>query len=174
LLDRILQTATKLKSRAFFLFVGIVVEYVVTYAFDYGFYPFMIWKYGAMKGGVIMSLISLVFCYITLLLYDLTKKDWFGIELIKELREYEGKAKTFGIMSWMLRRGKFAAFLILSLKFDPFTAVVYMRKGANEFTGMDRKSWIIFFGSWAIGNLAWIVVTSAGISIIGLLWRVIH
>jgi hypothetical protein len=161
-------------NRAFFLFVGVVVEYIVSYAFDYALYPFVILKYGLLKGGAIMSVLSLILCYSTLVVYDLLKKDWFGIELIKELREYEGRIKTFGIMAWLLKKGQLVSFIVFSLKFDPFTTVIYMRKGANKFTGMDRKSWIIFFGSWAVGNFCWIIIVSTGISVAKLLWEIAY
>jgi hypothetical protein len=164
----------KIGGRAIFLLVGVTFEEVIANAFDYALYPFVIWKYGLLKGGAIMALLSLAICYAMLVLYNLTKKDWFGIELAKELREYEGKRKVFMAMSWMLKKGQFASFLFLSLKFDPFTTVAYMRQGANKFPVMDCRDWNIFFASWFVGNLSWILAVFTGVSAGQALWKVFH
>ena len=171
MLNRAIQTVKKIKGRAFFLFVGIVFGQVSFHVFDYVLYPFVMLKYGPIKGGAMMSLLSITFSYTVLTFYDLTKKDWFGIELVKGLREYDGKKKALKFISWMLSKGQFATFVILSLKFDPFTTTVYLRKGANEFKGMDHKSWAIFVASWAVGNSVWIMLMFTGISIAKLAWK---
>jgi len=161
-----------LKGKVLFLLIGIAVEEVAVNAFDYALYPFVIWKCGLLRGGAIMALLSLIACCTILFFYERTKKDWFGIELVKELREYKGKVKIFGIVSWILKKGQFASFLFLSLKFDPFTTVTYMRQGANEFLVMDCKSWKIFFASWLVGNLSWIAVVFTGISVAEAFWKI--
>jgi len=164
----------KIWDRGFFLLLGIAVEEVMANAFDYALYPFVIWECGLLKGGAIMALLSLIVCYATLVIYNLTKKDWFGIELVKELREYKGERRVFRAMSWMLNKGQLVSFLFLSLKFDPFTTAVYMRQGANKFSAMDCRSWQIFFASWFIGNLSWIVVVFTGVSAVEYVWKVFH
>jgi len=169
-----LQKTIKLRGRALFLFIGIIAEEIIANAFDYALYPFVIWKFGLLKGGAIMALLSLIVCYAILLVYNKTKKDWFGIELVKELREYVGKRKMFRAMSWILKKGQFVSFIFLSLKFDPFTTTAYMRQGANEFPIMDYKSWKIFFASWLVGNLSWIAVVFTGISVVEMIWNIIR
>jgi predicted ferric reductase len=161
------------KRRAIFLFAGIFAEVILANAFDYGLYPFVIWKCGLLKGGAIMSLLSLAMCYVIMVFYSITKKDWFGIEMLKELREYEGEIRTLRLASWILKKGQFASFIFLSLKFDPFTTTAYMRSGANEFPKMNGKSWMIFFASWGIGNFSWIVIVISGISIAKLFWKIV-
>lgn len=165
---------SKTRKRALFLLVGVVFEGIAVNAFDYALYPFVIWKCGLLKGGAIMALLSLAICYATLIIYNAARKDWFGIELAKELREYAGKRKVFRAMSWILNRGQLASFLFLSLKFDPFTTVAYMRQGANKFPAMDCTSWKIFFASWLVGNLSWIVVVFVGVSAGQALWNVFY
>ncbi len=164
----------KIRDRGFFLLVGIAVEEVVANAFDYALYPFVVWKFGLLKGGAIMALLSLAVCYATLVLYNLTKKDWFGIELVKELREYEGKRKMFRAMSWILKKGQFASFLFFSLKFDSFTTVAYMRQGANKFSAMNCRDWQIFFASWLVANLSWLMVVFAGVSLAEAIWKIFN
>ncbi|MCX6721538.1 MAG: hypothetical protein NT026_02995 [Candidatus Staskawiczbacteria bacterium] len=170
----VIRAGVKFRGRAFFLAVGIAVEEIVANAFDYALYPFVVWKYGLVKGGVMMALFSLAFCYATLIVYNLTKKDWFGIELLKELREYKGRGKIFGAMSWILKKGQVASFVFLSLKFDPFTTVAYIRTGANEFPKMDCRAWKIFFGSWLLGNLSWLAVVFTGVSLVKVFWETVH
>jgi hypothetical protein len=121
-----------------------------------------------------MALLSLIVCCAILVLYNLTKKDWFGIELVKELREYTGKRNAFKAMSWMLNKGQFVSFLFFSLKFDPFTTVIFMRQGANKFPAMDCKAWKIFFASWLVGNLWWVTVVFTGVSAVEALWNIFH
>ena len=160
----ILSRLATIKNRALFLVVGVIASQILVGGFDYVLYPFVIWRFGLLKGGAVMALLSLVACSSVLVFYNLTKKDWFGIELAKELREYKGRKIVFRIVSWVLKRGQLASFFILSLKFDPFTTVAYMRPGANEFPEMDSKSWKIFFASWLVGNLSWLAVIFTGIS----------
>lgn len=143
------------------LTLGHVVNWLVTYGFDYGLYPFVIWKLGPFFGGGIMALASLVVCLLCLWFYDKSKRDWLGIEAVKDLKdpgEFKGLRK---LLARVLRMGEIPAFLALSIYTDPFITTAYMRKGA--FTSMTSRDWGIFLGSWVIGNGEWILVLSGGI-----------
>jgi len=49
-----------------------------------------------------------------------------------------------------------------------------MRQGANEYPVMDYKSWKIFFASWFVGNLSWLVVVFTGVSVVEFFLEVIR
>ncbi len=143
------------------LALGHTVNWLTVYGFDYGLYPFVIWQLGPLVGGGIMALASLVICLLTLWFYDWSKRDWLGIEAIKDLRE-PGETKGLRkLFARALQAGDIPAFLALSIYTDPFITTAYMRRGA--FTSMTRRDWGIFLGSWLIGNGEWILVLSGGI-----------
>jgi len=52
------------------------VNWLMVYGFDYALYPFAIWKLGALAGGGIMALASLVICFFCLWFYDWSKREW--------------------------------------------------------------------------------------------------
>lgn len=152
------------RERLGILGIGLLGNQFIAYGFNWVLYPFVIWKFGLIFGFFIMSFLSFLVCYGLVLFYDWSKRDWLGIEMIKELREYSGNA-TFGkIFSWIMNRGGLVALIFLSIKFDPFIATVYMRKGAGKFDGMKRRDWTIFFSSLVIGGIYWAILVFTGIS----------
>jgi hypothetical protein len=95
---------------------------------------------------------------LTILFYDWSKKDWLGIETLKELKEYDGKNRTALIISNLMQKSELFAFLFLSIKFDPFITVVYMRHGAHQYNGMTKREWKIFSISLVLGDICWTIV----------------
>jgi hypothetical protein len=131
----------------------------------------MIYKRGPLWGGVIMALLSAAACLLTVLLYDLIKKDWLGIEAIKDIKKeiinygnYSNK-KIHRAMAWFLKKGQWAEFLFLSLKFDPFVTTVYLRNGIKKFSGFGRKEWQIFVASVFVSNAWWTLLAFSGVEI---------
>jgi len=53
-------------------------------------------------------------------------------------------------------------FIILS-NYYPFIAIIYLRKGANNYDGLTKREWKIFLISWVIGNLYWSSVVVTGV-----------
>ncbi|MDO8569379.1 MAG: hypothetical protein Q7R89_01175 [bacterium] len=138
----------------------------MTKGFDLALYPAVIWYLGLFYGAGIMWFLSLVVCYLTLLFYDWCKIDWLGIESIKEVREgREEKGLFHRLMSWVLNRGDLAVFLFVSVKWDPFICVVYMRRGAHEYNGMTRRDWQIFAASVVLSNAWWTMVVFTGLTV---------
>lgn len=164
----------KRADRSFFgercavLGIGLLVNWAICSGFDYMLYPFMIWKMGLMRGGIIMFFLCFVICYITFLYYDWSKKDWLGIETIKEIREHAGQRKSDKLVSWMLQQSTPVALLLLSIKFDPFITTAYLRSGAHNYTGLSHRDWKIFISSLLIGNGYW---TLASVSLLEHGWR---
>jgi hypothetical protein len=154
------------RERFAVLGVGLLANGVIDYSFDFILYPFVIWKMGLIRGGLIMLFLSFVTCYATFLFYDWSKKDWLGIETIKGLRDYEGQRKTGKFVSWILRQSMPLALLILSIKFDPFITTAYLRFGAHNYAGLNRRDWKIFISSLLIGNGYWTFASFMGISLL--------
>ncbi len=116
-----------------------------------------------------MSLASLIACLGMFWLYDLLKRDWLGIETIRELRDGNTKGPIRRAITKIMRWGDVPAFFALSLYFDPFITVTYLRR--TRFGGMGRREWVIFLASWALGNGSWILVCFLGIQGVEYLWR---
>jgi hypothetical protein len=146
------------------LATGMVVMYFVNLAFDYLLYPYVIYRFGTLRGGVVMTFLSFLACLITLWFYDWSKRDWLGIEAVKSLKEYDGNKLAGKLTSWILQKSDPVVFLFLSLKFDPFITMVYLRHGA--FNGMNKRDWQVFTGSLLFSNLYWIFICYSGISLV--------
>ena len=152
--------------------VGYILFIGSNYAFDYLLYPFVIYKRGIFWGGIVMGLLSVAACLVAALIYDLVKKDWLGIEAVKEIKEdiknygSQSKKKLHRILAWFLRKGKWAEFLFLSLKFDPFVTTVYLRNGVKKFNGFKKEEWKIFLGSVFVANAYWTIISFSGVKIV--------
>jgi len=166
-----LDTALSLKSRLVELSLGLTVNQIIVWAFNFFLYPFVIYKFGILYGGGVMTFFSFLVCLGTLKFYDWSKRDWLGIETIKELRGYGGKKGIGRITSWILQKSDPVAFLFLSIKFDAFITTVYMRRG--KFNGMGKREWAIFMGSLLISNLYWTLACYMGITVFEWAWKAI-
>jgi len=148
--------------------VGVLSFKLLDNAFDYVLYPFAIFKLGPAVGGLVMATLSLLDCLLLLRLYDWLKRDWLGIELVKGLRLYSGPSRWKRGTAWLLGRGDGVAFVVLSLRFDPFITTAYLRHGA--YNGLTRRDWKVFLGSVVLSNAAWTVVCFGGVSLLRRWW----
>jgi hypothetical protein len=159
------------RERAAVLGVGLLGNQAMVWAFDFLLYPFVLWRFGLLYGCLIMTALSALVCYLTLLFYDWSKKDWLGIEAIKELKHSEGKGPVTRFLARLMRRGDGLALLALSVYFDPFIAVAYLRSGSYHFNGLTRREWRLFWVSVLIGNLFWSFVAFTGITVFRWAWE---
>lgn len=144
------------KERIGLAFIGHGAKNVEEFLFDYVLYPAVIAWLGTLYGGLIMTVFSAVMCYLYIIAYDWSGKDWFGFELLKEARDGEETEGRIGrLVQRVARKGDWAAFIALSVYSDPFFTTVYMRKGANAYNGLSRRDWSIFWGSVLVANLWW-------------------
>ena len=150
------------------LATGFSSNAVLNFVFDWLLYPFVIFRFGLLWGGLTMSLASFAACIGLLRLYDLLKRDWLGIETIRGLRDGVPKGTIRRVIAGILRRGDIPAFLALSLYFDPFITVAYLRR--KQFGGMARREWCIFIASWAVGNGSWMMACFLGVRGLQFLW----
>jgi len=144
--------------------IGHSVNWVMSEGFDYLLYPAVIWKLGPLLGGAIMSVASLLVCLGCLCFYDWSKRDWLGIEAIKDLESVQSFRRKQKARARVPSAGGVSAFLLLSLYFDPFITTAYLRRG--RFNGMKRRDWVVFLGSWFISNIGWILVITGGMCVL--------
>jgi hypothetical protein len=161
------------KERAAILGIGLLGNSLIANGFDYVLYPWVIWRLGPLHGAAMMTLLSFLICWATLLFYDWAKKDWLGIETIKELKEYSGDSLLARILRWAMAKGDAALLVVLSVWTDPFVTVAYLRQGAHQYNGMTGRDWGIFMLSLAIGNGLWSVTLFTGMSAAEYAWTAI-
>ncbi|MBK7816409.1 MAG: hypothetical protein KBF51_04180 [Chitinophagales bacterium] len=154
-----------INNRLTILATGLIGNSLMVWGFDYLLYPFVLYNFGLWKGGGIMVFLSFLVCLLTLYLYDYTKKDWLGIEAIKGLKEQTPKNYFQRVSKFFLAKSELLAFFFLALRFDAFITTIYLREGANEFSGMKKKDWAIFLSSLAVSNIYWLVIVEAGLDI---------
>jgi hypothetical protein len=144
--------------------VGISAYKFSDYAFDYLLYPLVILKCGLIVGGVLMMGLSMIICLLLIRVYDRLQRDWLGIEYVKILRDYDGASGWRRHLGKLLAKSTPLAFLLLSLRYDPFITTAYLRHG--QYGGLGARDWRIFLGSLVLGNAAWAVACFSGIELL--------
>ena len=170
-MNDIFAKALNYKGRVAELTIGLTANKFIVWAFDFFLYPFVIYRFGILKGGIAMTVLSFIACILTMKFYDWSKRDWLGIEAIKGLKEYNGELRAGRILSWVLMRSDPVALMLLSIYFDPFITTAYMRHGANQFNGMNTRDWKIFISSLILGNAYWTLACYMGITLVEWGWR---
>src|SRR4030043_1509693 len=163
--------ALKLRGRFTELSIGLSFIYISNTLFDYLLYPFVIYKFDIIKGGLIMTFLSFIACLLIMKFYDYSKRDWLGIEAIKSLKDYDGSKKIGKLTAWIMKKSNPLVFLFLSIKYDPFITTVYLRLG--KFNGMTNRDWIIFMGSLLLANVYWTLACYMGITLFEWGWKAI-
>lgn len=158
------------KERAAILGIGLLGNFLIANGFDYVLYPWVIWKLGPLHGAAVMTLLSFLICWLTLLFYDWAKKDWLGIETIKGLRDYAGNSRMMRALQWAAAKGEAALLVVLSIWTDPFVVVAYFRHGAHQYNGMTARDWRIFLIALVIGNGYWSAAMFVGVSAAEYAW----
>lgn len=157
------------KERIGLFLIGYTFNKAFDWAFNYGLYPFVMYQLGSILGFAVMITLSFLTCWAFIVFYDWAKKDWLGLETLKEVKEYKGSWLIGRLVVWMLNKGDGIAFIALSINWDPFVTVVYMRGKDRAFGGvdgkMDSRDWKIFILSTIIGNASWALAVFAGLSI---------
>jgi hypothetical protein len=153
------------KERIGLVAIGHTFKKAEEVLFDFTLYPAMIAWLGAVTGGLVMTAISALICWLYILFYDWAGKDWFGFELLKEARDGEAMRGRIGsFVQRVARQGDWVAFLALSLYTDPFMTAVYMRRGADAYNGLSRRDWTIFWGSVLVANLWWTILMTFAVA----------
>ena len=161
------------RARVAELVVGMTTSYGINASFDYFLYPFVIYKLGIIKGGMVMTCLACAVNLLTLRFYDCSKRDWLGIEMIKGMKDYQGDSRLGCFTAWILRRSDPVVFFFLSIKEDAFITMIYMRHGSHQYNGMSARDWRIFLGSVAISNIYWTLAAYMGISVVEWVWELV-
>lgn len=145
------------------LTIGIAFLYAANKLFDYVLYPYVVFRAGILAGGGIMTALSALTCLAGLKYYDRSKRDWLGIETIRDLRDSRGGGRVGRLAAWILHRSDPAAFVALSLWYDPFITTVWLRH--ERFGGMAARDHRIFWGSVLLANAFWTLSCWLGVNL---------
>ncbi len=160
-----------IKGRIATLLIGHTADQLMTKGYTYGLVPLIMLHFGALNGTILNFVLSFLLCLLTMRLYDWAKKDWLGIETLKEIREESHSENLFSRMfSWALRKGDWAVMLVLSVFKDAFYCTVWMRKGAHQYDGMSLRDWKVFMTTLVISTLWESIWVNVGILVVKRVW----
>jgi len=151
------------KERFGLIMIGQTANAIFDHVFNYWIYiPIIAWL-GPVRGGSILTVVDVLISLLFIKFYDWAKKDWLGIEMLKDVRDtsslYPKLLMNFINKSKLLRRlvggSDVVAFFAISILSDPFITTVCLRK--KGYVGMRKREWIIFFSSAVVGNFWWTV-----------------
>ena len=162
------------RGRVAELTAGITVFKLLNNSFDYGLYPFVIYKLGIIKGGLLMTFLAFLTNILCLKFYDWSKRDWLGIEVLKGVKGYEGGNRLLLFMSNLLKKSDTAAFFFFSIKEDAFVTMVYLRHGSYQYNGMSARDWRILLASLAVANIYWTLASYMGLSLVEWVWKMMQ
>ncbi len=109
---------------------------------------------GYWESVFLMSLYSIITCYIFVRVYDFFKQDCMLIEVLKQ-GEREDQNALAKLLHRLQKMGRLPLLVVLVF-WDPVVAVLYFRKGAFAFNGMpEAKAKIIFIASAFLCNVLW-------------------
>lgn len=143
---------------------GTALYSVFSWIYDFPVYSWVIWKLGPLYGGLSMALLSVPLDLFTLKFYDWSQQDWFAIEYLKSIKNYEGSNIVKKFLRWVLTSTPTPVqVFFLSFKFNSFVVTVLLRDGAYSYAPLTRRDWKIFWGSFLVGQAYWIVTISTGV-----------
>jgi hypothetical protein len=87
LLNRVIGWLVRHKERIGIIGMGVFLYECFNYAYDFGFYPFAIFHWGIVNGGIIAVLGSLVQNAVMFWMYDRFKIDWLGAHALRHHQE---------------------------------------------------------------------------------------
>jgi hypothetical protein len=160
----------------------------VGWFFDNPLYIYVLAVYGPLLGGLVMIALSLVISAAFMIVYNHTKIDWLGINVIEKIKNggriwtqrLESRSvfiriiafipvQVFHLIIWSLKKGDAIAFFVLSIFEDPFITTVYLRHGSFE--RIKSREWKIFLSSVVVSNGYWIARNTAIIEVFRYFWR---
>ena len=139
-------------KRVLLFIAGIVSMQGFSYAFDYGVYPVVTYRYGLPKSLIILTIAAFILNWVLILVYDLFNKDFFGFDEIKKIKENAQHGRKKGLLYKIISWGDIPAFIALSF-YDPFLATLYKRRLGT--TGLKARDYFILALSTVIACVLW-------------------
>ena len=149
--------------------IGHTIYATSSWLFDNVLYLYVIFRMGAVAGGALMTLLSLLICTATLIVYERMRIDWVGSGLLAELSATPNPPLWLRIVDWAQRRGSAVIFLALSIFQDPFITTAYFRQG--RFDGLDKRDWRLFLASVVVSNLYWTLRSTVVVALLVAAWK---
>lgn len=147
--------ARRITEKAATFGAGMAMKKALDYGFDYLLYPAALLGFGYLWGTLVMTVLSVFLNLGVIRAYDWSKRDWFLLESLKEMKSTDGMSRSGRLVRWVLRKGDVAAFFLLSWIEDPIIVTLYLRHGSHGYNGLDRRGWSIFWASTVVSNLFW-------------------
>lgn len=130
---------------------------LLDYFFDFVLYYIMIRQFGPVVGGGTVMLLGLTIDLIILHIYDKSGKDHFGLEDLKNLRDYHGNNRWRVWISKILKKGNLLAMAVLAFYSNPCLTTIYMRPKDEKRRKMNLKDAMVFSFS-ALIEISWIII----------------
>lgn len=148
---------------------GHAIYATFNFFFDQVLYVYVVYRFGLLVGGAAMTLLSLVGCLVTLLVYERMRIDWVGSGSLAYIEQHPNPAWWQRVVLWATRRGALVIFLVLCIFQDPFITTAYFRRAS--FDGIRSRDWQIFFASVVVSNLYWTLRSGAVAAILVGAWH---
>jgi len=134
-------------------------------------WPAVILWQGPVIGGITMFWVALLGNLILIWAYDKIKKDVLAFEALRELTEQDQTNWGKRLLVKFIKAGKVPAFIAISF-YDPFLAVIYMRKGIGKYT-MEKRDWGYFGLAMVIACVGWTLCWQGVIVTAKVVWSLI-
>lgn len=168
--------AWRLPAQVAVIGTGHLLYGLFNHAFDYLLYPYAVYTLGMVRGGIVMTLLSLVQCALTLLIYQRMRVDWVGGSLIEVFTGSAPQSLQARVVGWLTCRQRWLSFVVLCALTDPFIVTAFFRRG--RFGRLTSRDWQFFLASVLLCNLYWIfiadLIADAVVALTGLLAPLFH
>jgi hypothetical protein len=134
-------------------------------------YVYVVYRYGMLQGGAIMTALSCLQCATTLVVYQRMGIDWVGAGFLSQLRTKTNLSLVERLLVRVSQWSPAAMFAALCVLQDPFITTAYFREG--RFGPLARSDWRRFVAAVLISNLYWILVASAVGNLLAATWRLV-
>ncbi len=133
--------------------LGHLLYAAFNWVFDHVIYVYVVFTWGMLMGGGLMTLLSLLQCALTLHLYEKMQIDWVGAGALQHWNNQEPSSLVSRVFRRISKKPK-AVFVFLCVVSDPFITTAYFRNG--RFDGLTAQDWQTFIKSVMVSNGYWI------------------
>lgn len=144
--------------------VGFSSYWVFAWLFDYPLFGGVVWYFGAVWGGAIMLVLTLLVDVGSIRFYDWSKRDWLALEFIRSHKTYAGRNPLRRLARLVLTRTPTVVqVMFLSLHFNAFIVTALLRERSSSFNGLTKRDWWIFGLSFLTAQIYWTLVIYGGV-----------